>query len=120
MPRKIPDLEKKIIEAAGDLFLRDGFAAVDMKTIAVHAGTSVGNLYNYYASKTQLFMDVSKGWVEALTFKFVQEQPQYLAPAEKLRLLMDGLYDGLKGKFGLWDEFIDLAIRPLPENERSA
>lgn len=44
-------MEKKksrIEEAARELFISQGFHATSMRTIAARAGTSLGNVYNYY------------------------------------------------------------------------
>jgi len=45
--------EKKgrIEEAAKQLFIKQGFHATSTRNIAVQAGTSLGNLYNYYPTK---------------------------------------------------------------------
>jgi len=41
----------RIEEAAKQLFIRQGFHATSMRNIAARAGTSLGNLYNYYPTK---------------------------------------------------------------------
>ena len=40
-----------IEDAAKQLFIRQGFHATSMRNIAARAGTSLGNLYNYYPTK---------------------------------------------------------------------
>lgn len=46
------ELKKDHIEdAAKQLFIRQGFHATSMRNIAARAGTSLGNLYNYYPTK---------------------------------------------------------------------
>ncbi|MFS8086851.1 MAG: TetR/AcrR family transcriptional regulator [Acidobacteriota bacterium] len=41
----------RIEDAAKQLFIRQGFHATSMRNIAARAGTSLGNLYNYYPTK---------------------------------------------------------------------
>jgi AcrR family transcriptional regulator len=55
----MPKLTEKAVErkkghiedAAKQLFIRQGFHATSMRNIAARAGTSLGNLYNYYPTK---------------------------------------------------------------------
>jgi AcrR family transcriptional regulator len=55
----MPKLSEKAVErkkgriedAAKQLFIRRGFHATSMRKIAARAGTSLGNLYNYYPTK---------------------------------------------------------------------
>ncbi len=55
----MPKLTEKAVEtrkgrienAAKQLFIRQGFHATSMRNIAASAGTSLGNLYNYYPTK---------------------------------------------------------------------
>jgi AcrR family transcriptional regulator len=55
----MPKLTEKVVErkkgriedAAKQLFIRQGFHATSMRKIAARAGTSLGNLYNYYPTK---------------------------------------------------------------------
>ncbi len=41
----------RIEDAAKQLFIRQGFHATSMRNISARAGTSLGNLYNYYPTK---------------------------------------------------------------------
>jgi AcrR family transcriptional regulator len=45
----------RIEDAAKQLFIRQGFHATSMRNIAARAGTSLGNLYNYYPTKEAIF-----------------------------------------------------------------
>ncbi|MEI7933125.1 MAG: TetR/AcrR family transcriptional regulator [Alphaproteobacteria bacterium] len=44
-----------ILEIARDMFFTEGYAAVSMSAIAARLGGSKGTLYNYFASKEELF-----------------------------------------------------------------
>jgi AcrR family transcriptional regulator len=43
--------KQRIEDAAKQLFIRQGFHATSMRNISARAGTSLGNLYNYYPTK---------------------------------------------------------------------
>ncbi|MGC1304989.1 MAG: TetR/AcrR family transcriptional regulator [Caulobacteraceae bacterium] len=47
-----------ILEMAREIFLEDGYAAASMSAIAARLGGSKGTLYNYFASKEELFKAV--------------------------------------------------------------
>jgi AcrR family transcriptional regulator len=45
-----------ILDIARDVFLKEGFAAASMSSIAARLGGSKGTLYNYFSSKEELFV----------------------------------------------------------------
>lgn len=47
-----------ILDAARDLFAEKDFRSVTVREIARAAGVSIGTIYNYYDSLTELFLDV--------------------------------------------------------------
>jgi TetR/AcrR family transcriptional regulator, mexJK operon transcriptional repressor len=47
-----------ILEIAREIFMEDGYAAASMSAIAARVGGSKGTLYNYFASKEELFQAV--------------------------------------------------------------
>lgn len=47
-----------ILSIARDMFFTEGYAAVSMSAIAARLGGSKGTLYNYFASKEELFIAV--------------------------------------------------------------
>ena len=52
LSEKAVERKKELIEnAAKQLFIRQGFHATSMRNISARAGTSLGNLYNYYPTK---------------------------------------------------------------------
>jgi len=49
------DRREYILDVAGELFQRDGYADTSMSSIAATLGGSKGTLYNYFKSKEELF-----------------------------------------------------------------
>lgn len=48
----------KLLETAADHFSRQGFAGANVNNIALEAGFAKGTVYNYFASKEELFAEV--------------------------------------------------------------
>ncbi|PWM45675.1 MAG: hypothetical protein DBX47_03795 [Clostridiales bacterium] len=48
-------VQKAIIKAATDEFLKYGYAGASMRRMAKAAGTGLGNFYNYFSSKDEIF-----------------------------------------------------------------
>ena len=49
---------KKIVEAAREVFFRDGFMAANLDEVAQRAGVAKGTLYRYFESKAELYVEV--------------------------------------------------------------
>ncbi len=77
MPKKINDLKKIIIKNAINIFLDEGFDAIEMRRVAKEANIAVGTLYNYFPSKKELMRDIFIDlWQESLTKlqKIIEEE----------------------------------------------
>ncbi len=66
---------KAILEIARDAFMREGYAAVSMSAISAKLGGSKGTLYNYFASKEELFAAVVSDNCEAEFLDMISFQP---------------------------------------------
>lgn len=61
------ELKKGRIEnAAKQLFIRQGFHATSMRNIAARAGTSLGNLYNYYPTKEAILSSIIEKYQQVI------------------------------------------------------
>ena len=49
---------QKILEAAREVFFRDGFMAANLDEVAQKAGVAKGTLYRYFESKAELYVEV--------------------------------------------------------------
>ena len=57
-PNAIEKRKSRIEEAARELFISQGFHATSMRNIAARAGTSLGNVYNYYRTKEEILESI--------------------------------------------------------------
>lgn len=119
MPKKIPDLENKILTQAQRLFLEQGYSAVAMKEVALAVGTSVGNLYNYFASKPALFMAVSERWQKSLLAEITAVEPEW-DDRTKLEGTIVRLVTILSRRLGMWEEFLNPSSNELSTPEAKA
>lgn len=82
LTEKAVERKKSSIEdAAKQLFIRQGFHATSMRNISARAGTSLGNLYNYYPTK------------EAILGSIISKYQRVID--ERLRSMFDEIRDPL-------------------------
>lgn len=65
--RKGAETRARLIEAAKQVFERDGFLTARITDIAATAGLSQGSFYHYFDSKEQVFREVAEAQEERLT-----------------------------------------------------
>lgn len=73
----MPKLSKAVIkekkgtieDAARELFIKQGFHATSMRDISRRAEVSLGNLYNYYATKEAIFESIINGYLKEIDEK---------------------------------------------------
>jgi len=106
MPKRIPHLAEAIVERAAVLFSEHGYDAVDMKMVAAEAGTSVGNLYNYYPSKPALFIAIVQRWRNELLEACGVIMDGGMPRRETIHAVLRRLYDDVAQWHGLWREFM--------------
>lgn len=77
----IVDKEKKkkqLINVAADVFTKKGFHATRMQEIATSAGVAKGTLYEYFATKEDLFLAIYDSWIcayeESLNKRFSEAE----------------------------------------------
>jgi AcrR family transcriptional regulator len=105
MPKIIPDLAARILEVTGRSFETKGYDGTDMKSLAAEVGISVGTLYNYYASKPELFVEVCAHWKQKLGEKMLERLDRPDGANAKLRDTLLMLFDDMVNYTGIWREF---------------
>jgi len=81
--------QKKIEDAALRVFTRQGFHGTSVRDIAKEAGVSIGNLYNYYPTKEDIFKSIIERYethMEKLRRKALGAMQDIFEPAELLRM----------------------------------
>lgn len=65
MPAIVDKTAKRVrlVEAAAEVFARRGFHATKMQEVATAAGVAKGTLYEYFATKEDLFLSVYDAWM---------------------------------------------------------
>ncbi len=83
--------KKSVIEsAAKELFIKQGFHATSMRDIAKTADVSIGNLYNYYATKEQIFESIIGNYLQTINSRLKNIFAEIENPLEPSGLLMLG------------------------------
>src|SRR5512140_1087802 len=55
-----------ILDAAGELFAKRGYAATSVADICQQAGVTKGAFYHHFATKQQVFLDLRDRWLSPL------------------------------------------------------
>lgn len=87
--------EKKILEAAREVFLRKGMAGARMQEIADEAGINKALLHYYFRSKDKLFQKIFEETLEKISFSLVDSFSQDSSIFEKLQKFIDAYTDVL-------------------------
>ena len=83
--------KKSVIEsAARDLFIKHGFHATAMRDIAKTAEVSIGNLYNYYETKEQIFESIIGSYQQTINSRLKSIFAEIENPLEPAGLLKLG------------------------------
>ena len=61
--RRGAETRARLVQAAKEIFERDGFLEARITDIAQRAGVSHGSYYHYFDSKEQLFREVAELWL---------------------------------------------------------
>jgi len=94
----------QIIEAAAQVFAKKGYSGAVIADIALEAGIGKGTVYEYFASKEDLFFAVFE-WFQKKTEKAAAVKLSALggSATDRLRALNDSL-------MGMWDEIKDVFV----------
>ena len=85
--------KKKILDAAFNVFVRNGFKDTTMSHIVNESGLSKGAIYHYYSSKKELFISLIDHW-EIFSFPdFYSKDNKNEKAEDTLRRFADTVYD---------------------------
>ncbi|HYD40046.1 MAG TPA: TetR family transcriptional regulator [Anaeromyxobacter sp.] len=85
-----PEVREAILNAAAEAFAAGGFERAALGDIVARAGTSIGNLYRYFAGKDELFASfLPRGFTTELTSR-IRAQVEAMRSEKDVRALDDG------------------------------
>jgi TetR/AcrR family transcriptional regulator, fatty acid metabolism regulator protein len=94
-PMKAEDRDRvrvRILDAAGVVFARDGFERAHIDAVAVEAGVSTGTVYNYFAGKTDLVLDLHQRSLDAANADVEGLLARPAPFAEKLDIYLENFF----------------------------
>lgn len=72
MQIKKENIQQSVLNIARQEFLENGYENTKMRTIAQKAGVGLGNIYNYFKNKDEIFIQILEPVLNALT-EIIQE-----------------------------------------------
>lgn len=114
MQKRSEETRSNILEAAIDLFAREGYDATGVAQICQAAGVSKGAFYHHFPSKHAVFMEILKTWLKVLdtqmlfTWQGSQDVPQALL---KMAAILQQVFDQASGQLPMFLEFWAQASR---------
>jgi AcrR family transcriptional regulator len=115
MARPRSDIQDRILAAAHVRFLAEGVDAASLRNIAKDADTSIGMVYYYYATKSDLFLAI----VEDIYQKFLTDLEGLLALRSGYRERMCGIYARIGSMSKVELDVVRLVLREaLSSNDR--
>jgi AcrR family transcriptional regulator len=65
---------KAIVEAAREIFARQGYETTTIAEIAAAAGIAVGTVYLYFRNKREIYLDTSQSWEMEIATALIQPE----------------------------------------------
>ena len=93
----------KILEIAREEFLQCGYGEFSMRTVAIKAGVSTSNIYNYFRGKNDLFLEILNP-----TISFVEFVLNHIEESEYFRYHYYFSYEVNKELLSNLIEFVDM------------
>ena len=122
-PRKRPEFQQDrarrsydaLIEAATELFARDGYDSVGTPEIAAHAGVSVGTFYRYFDDKREVYLEITRNLM-ATAYKqtlagLTPDRFVGKARHETIDLTVTLLFESVLDRPGLTRSFLEMSLR---------
>lgn len=109
--RKGEATSERIVEAAYQLFLEQGYHATSMRQIITRAGITMGGIYNHFACKEDI-------WVAVLMTRHPYHEVIPVlqnAPGDTIAEFMEQAADGLIKELGEQSDFLNLMFIELVE-----
>jgi AcrR family transcriptional regulator len=105
-----------ILEAAMDLFIRQGYHATSISDVARHAGISKGLMYNYFQGKEELLATMVTERIEAIA-QVMQDAAALTEPIEQLKFIIGHAIDSVYQKPEEHRFYLHLQTQPEADQE---
>ena len=100
-----------IIESALGIFAKDGYIGTSMQSIAIKAGVSKGNLYNYFTSKQDLLEGVMTFGLDQFAEYFNEFSTELFTEAE-FETAIRGNFEMIRSNKKFWKLYYNLFAHP--------
>jgi TetR/AcrR family fatty acid metabolism transcriptional regulator len=70
----VSNKRKAIIDAASEIFSRQGYEATTIAEIAAMAGIAVGTVYLYFRNKREIYLNTSQSWVMEIATALIEPE----------------------------------------------
>jgi AcrR family transcriptional regulator len=101
----------QIMNAALELFAREGYANCSIAQLAAHAGISKGLMYNYFESKEALLVSLIEDGLSEFNDNFNPGQEVVLKPDE-LAGFIKSIFSNIRENQHFWILYINIILQP--------
>ena len=114
MQKRSEETRSRILEAALELFAREGYDATGVAEICRAAGVSKGAFYHHFPTKHAVFMEILQSWLDVLSQQIeVTRQSAKDVPQALLSMagIMQQIFEQASGQLPMFLEFWARASR---------
>lgn len=105
MPKKIINIQEKIVQAARSILFEKGLEGLSLRSVAAKCDIAVGTIYNYYKDKEALMAAVmSEDWKNDLR-QMVQKTESALSIEEGITAIFETLRGFCDQYEGIWASY---------------
>lgn len=108
--------KEKILEAAMDLFIRQGYHATSISDVAKQAGISKGLLYNYFSGKEGLLAAMVEERIAGVA-EVIENAASLQAPADQLKYILEQAIDNVDRQPEVFRFYLHLQTQPEADQE---
>ena len=101
-PQEVASLKIKIMDEASRIMAVEGIANISMRKLSAQLGMTAPNLYNYFPSKHDLFLQTSLRGFELLSGEMESVTMDIKDPRERLRAILQASFAFAKNHLGYW------------------
>lgn len=113
--------QAKLYDAARKLFLEQGFKATNIASIASKAGVAVGTFYNFYPSKSAIFIDIYNAENEQVKQSILSEVDLSGDPKKVVRKIVQEILKQSQANLILQEWFVNAALnRQISKTNKNA